>query len=162
LPLLRQWWPDVPCVIVIRDPEEVIVANLSSGWGQAPNRAGIAEVFGIQSTLDGVSREVVCAQMLNSMLTSAIQALGPNCYAVDYEDLKVRVPAIARLFGVELQSSPALSSVMNLYSKDRGAGQSFASDRIAKREKITPAVREAARLWARGPYAALRASAMTF
>jgi hypothetical protein len=162
LPLLRQWWPEVPCVIVIRDPEEVIVANLGSGWGHGPNRAGIAEVFGIEAELDGVSPEAVCAQMLNSMLTSAIEALGPGCYVVDYEDLKARVPAIARVFGVELQTDQSLSTVMNTYSKGRGTGRSFAGDRRAKLEKITPAVRSAAQRWARGPYAELRASAHTF
>ncbi len=157
LPLFRQWWPDVPCVIVVRDPEEVMVANLASGWGGSDNRAGIAEVFAVGANLNDVSPEELCALMLNSMLTNAARAVGHGCYVVDYEDLKARVPAIAHLFGVELGSEQALSTVLGSYSRDWALAVPFTGDRLAKRSKITQEVREAARLWAREPYAELRA-----
>jgi hypothetical protein len=42
---MRTWWPDVPCVVVVRDPAEVMVAYEKGGgwmyWKESPESWGL-------------------------------------------------------------------------------------------------------------------------
>src|SRR5262249_961926 len=156
MPLLRRWWPDVPCVVVVREPQEVIASQLLSGWGADRNLAGLYEIYGLPSPAAGTTAEEVCGAILGNLMNCALEASGPGCCVVDYEDLRAKIPAIGGFFGLELPpGEDSMDAVFRTYAKDPTGRIVFSGDKPAKRKRITPAVSEAAQR-VRPMYAKLR------
>jgi hypothetical protein len=161
--VMRSYWPKVPCIVVIRDPVEIMVTILKGrGWltfKDHPNLA--AEVFGWKD-LPRSSKEMVpeefCARVLNSLCASALQALDDKCKVLDYVDLRPNTAhEIAAFFGIDLpDEGRALELVFNSYAKDPEKTVRFRDDRERKQKLATVLVRSAANRWAMESYSELR------
>jgi hypothetical protein len=164
--LLRSYWPDVPCVVVIRDPAEIMVTTLRiDGWmrfQKHPERA--CELFGWKDLTRPVAtmiREEFCARVLGSFCTSALAAMARadagKCMIVDYVDLSPqRMRDIAAFFGIELiENGKAIDEVFETYAKDPDKAVPFQDDRELKQRLATVLVRSAANQFAMDSYGEL-------
>ena len=162
LAAVRTYWPDVPCVVIVRDPVEVMVANLSGGgWMDFKNRPERAdEMFGFPGApVAGMTGEEYAARVVGRLLESVLEAPAPLCQVVDYEDLNERrIRQIGALFGLELpETERKLELVLGHYAKDPAARRMFEDDRVRKQQMATPSIRRAAQQWAMPAYINLRA-----
>ncbi len=162
LPMVRAYWPDVPCLVIVRDPAEVIVANLpGGGWmdlKNSPERA--EEVFGFDGApVAEMTREEYAARVVGELLRSAMAGPAALCQLVDYEDLNERrIREIAAFFGLQLpEAEKKLEFVLGHYAKDPAARRPFEDDRARKQQQVTPAIRRAAQRWVMPAYIDLRA-----
>jgi hypothetical protein len=161
--LVRSYWPDVPCVIVIRDPVEVMVSSLSGGgWMTFKERPELAtEIFGwssIDRPVSAMLDQEFCARVLGSFCEAALRAHDDKCMVVDYLDLSPnKMREIAAFFKLPLRDhGNAVDAVFSPYSKDPAKAGRFRDDRKRKQEMATVFVRSAANQWAMAPYAELR------
>ena len=145
--LVRSWWPDVPCVISVRDPAEVIVAGMKDGVFPSvkANPELAQEVFGWSAP--DLGDEEFCARGIAQFLQAALEAVDDRCKVVDYEDLNpAGMRDIAAFLGLDLPETPAaIDDIFTVYSKDPTRRHRFESDRPRKQKQITPAIRGAAR-----------------
>jgi hypothetical protein len=167
LQLVRSCWPEVPCVIVIRDPVEVMVTNLKGrGWMSLKERPEYAtQLLGwtdLPRPAAAMIDEEFCARVLGSFCTSALQTLAQNgddrCMVVDYVDLSPdRMREIAAFFGLELrEEGKAVDEVFQSYAKDPEKKVRFRDDRDLKQRLATVLTRSAANQWAMESYTELR------
>jgi hypothetical protein len=165
--LMRSYWPDVPCVIVIRDPVEVMVTNLKGrGWMSLKERPEYAtELFGwtnLPRAAAAMIDEEFCARVLGSFCASALQVLpsggDARCMVVDYMDLSPdRMREIAAFFGLQLrEQGKAVDEVFQSYAKDPEKKVRFRDDRDLKQRLATVLIRSAANQWAMESYTELR------
>jgi hypothetical protein len=158
---VRAWWPDVPCVVVTREPVEVMVSNLAGGWWMElkANPPLAREILRWKDlTPETMSDEEYCARLLAEFLTSAIGARGGSCKVIDYEELDARgLYQIADFFQIALPDDERdLAQRFAWYSKDPTRGLPFHGDRMQKRRLATPAIIDAAQKWALPLYKELR------
>jgi hypothetical protein len=161
LSAVRAWWPDVPCVVVVRDPIEVMVANITSGWWmQLKSNPPLArEILRWKDlTPEDMSDEEYCARLLAEFLTSALGARGGNCKVIDYEELdRGGLGQIADFFQIPIPDGEGnLAEELGRYSKDPAGELRFRDDRAQKRLLATPAIIDAAQKWAMPVYRELR------
>jgi hypothetical protein len=155
---VRKLWPGVPCIVAVRDPAEVIVANLPGGvlmtLKQQPELS--TRVLGWSGA--GMTDEDFYARGLGLILEAALGALDDGCKVVDYGDLNAaRMREIAGFLGVELPPDPGqVDRVFRVYSKDPSGRMQFHDDRPAKQKSITAAIRNAAQTWAMPAYSEIR------
>jgi len=161
--LVRTYWPATPCVVIVRDPVEVLVSSVGeAGWmtlKAEPDRA--REFFGLTDLpcpLEEMPGEEYCARVLKQHLASALESVDENCKVIDYEDLNPkRIRDIAEFFGMELPPDRQnLERVFGVYSKDAAHMLPYQDDRARKRRMASPAISSAARQWALPAYAELR------
>ena len=160
---VRSCWPDTPCVVLVRNPAEVMVTALrEQGWMAWKADANLAsEIFGwtdLPRPLTEMSGEEYCARALGRLLGSALDTVDENCKVIDYEDLnRKRIGDIASFFGLELPGeNESLDRVLAYYAKDPESRRPFQDDCRRKRRLATPAVHEAAQQWAMPAYSELR------
>ncbi len=157
--VVRSYWPEVPCVVVVRDPVEVMVASLEGGgWMNLKASPELArEFFGWESSPEEMSDEEFSARVLGRYFACALEAVDAKCMVIDYEDLNARrIQDIASFFAIELPSgAKSLERVFRVYAKDPGNRQ-FRDDRARKQQRASASVRSAAREWVMGPYHELR------
>jgi hypothetical protein len=142
---MRLIWPDVPFVILVRDPLEVIVSNLQRPpiwllegiknprclrWGPAPTDACTRNPADFASG------------MLESVYAEAVTAVDHGCIVIDYADLRPEVVLkIGELFGLELADDGGrFSDQFRVHSKMQE--RVFESDSIAKRLAATEETRD--------------------
>src|ERR1700722_13176824 len=82
--VIRSYWPEVPCVVVIRDPVEIMVSILKGGgWLTLKDQPRLtAEVFGwkdLPRSTNEMIAEEFCARVLGRFCDSALQALDDKC-----------------------------------------------------------------------------------
>jgi hypothetical protein len=162
---VRQAFPDVPCVLVVRDPNDVLVSALNeNGWLSHKDRSGEPEAFygwtNPPRAFAEMSNEEYCAGLLGRHLEAAREAVDAHCRVIDYEDLNPkRMREIAAFFGLELpRESGELGKVFEVYSKDPSKALVYRDDRGMKRRALSRAASEAAQQWAMPHYIELRAS----
>lgn len=162
----RRLWPEVPFLVVIRDPIEVMVSCLAKdpGWMRRrawPEQAALR--FGWPGEgADGMSTEEYCARGIAATLAAAEPAIGPLCRVVDYTRInRSTILAICEFFGAPASAlDPALlTAAFASYSKDLQRSQAFVPDSDAKRAAASAEIRAAAERWAQPRYARLRARA---
>ena len=164
---MRACWPEVPCVVVIRDPVEVMVTTLQGGgWMSAKEHPEHAmELFGwtdLPRPVDAMIPEEFCARVLGSFCTAALTAAGEvsntKCMVVDYLDLSPeKMREIAAFFGIELAGNDdGVESVFQTYAKDPRKAIQFRDDRELKQKLAGVLVRSAANQFAADSYAQLR------
>jgi len=160
---IRSVWPEVPFVILIRDPLEVMVSNfaLPAGWmrwSRSPATARL--VFGWnEREIGDMSIEEYSARGLGRFFDSIREALDQKCKLVDYSDLSaVMFDRIAEFIGLKVlpSDSATFTEVASVYSKDPTRSRSFERDVNRKRAEATDFARLCANRWARGPYELLR------
>jgi bifunctional lysine-specific demethylase and histidyl-hydroxylase NO66 len=162
LALVRKLWPDVPYLIVIRDPVEVMVSCLASppGWFKFGSKlSATCRMFGWRpEELEGVSRERICAKALGEFFHVAAENLGGNCRILSYPNFTpTRVPDLASFFGIDSAAidSTQLEKCFSTYSKDRRAVRLHIDDREQKQSEATDLMRQESELWAAQGFRAL-------
>jgi hypothetical protein len=160
---LRSVWPDIPFVVNIRDPLEVMVSNLQlpAGWVRAKNvPLGTRTLFGWDAAeVHRMSDEEYCARGLAAFYEAGLRQLDAGCRVVDYQDLGDPLfREIAADAGISLpaRESREYRAVLDLYAKDPERATTFEADHERKKSAATDAMKEAVALWAQGPYEALR------
>ena len=157
---IQRLWPGVPCLVMVRKPEEVIASNLArqAGWVRWQAKPRIAKrIFGWNLDVSKMSTEEYCARAIGRYCETALQALNESCKVIDYDAVRAPVmPKIAQFFGVEfLSRNPALSRALSTYSKDVHASIAFEDDRPRKRQQVTRLVSEAVNNFCVASYSAL-------
>jgi hypothetical protein len=156
---VHSYWPAVPAIIIIRDPVEVMIANLDGrGWmkfKQSPELAG--RLFGwknLPRSAGEMSDAEFAARVLHSFYTCAREMADQGARILDYQDIDVRqIRAIAAFFHVELPASRfPIERIFGMYSKDAAGAQPFRPDGPHKQQLATGLVRSAAHQWATAAY----------
>jgi hypothetical protein len=160
--LVRSVWPDVPMVVLIRDPVEVMVSNLArpSAWLRSKNSPARARgAFGWSETeIEAMSREEFCARGIGRFCLSAAEAKDTNRDVIDYRELDIdKVYEVAQKFGIELppRDSAAIRRVKSAYAKDLTGERTYADDSGRKQKEASELIRHEAARWARPYYEAL-------
>jgi hypothetical protein len=162
LKFARQCWPDVPCVILVRDPVDVLVSSLrEDGWLSHKLEPGMPEkLYGwtdAPCAFAEMPDEEYCARLLGRHLAAALDGVDPACKVIDYEDLtRRRIGEIAQFFGLELPREEQLERVFTVYSKDPQQAMQFQDDRHRKRRTASKALKSAAVEFAMPNYIELR------
>jgi hypothetical protein len=153
LDLFRKVWPTVPCILIVRNPVEVMVSCLDKhpGWlhmALDPKDLG-PETLPIEET---------AARTLARFMDTAVAHAGEGLRVVDYADLnEAVVVSIAGHFG--LAERPVdldmLRLQLNTNAKDPNRTQRFVPDAAAKRDRATDQIRAAAARWAEPAYTRL-------
>jgi hypothetical protein len=159
---VRSIWPSTPCVIVIRDPLEIMVSMLSRPPGfmsflQHPFLA--SRLYGWDETeVRGMDAEEYCGRVLGRYFEAALE-VADSTPVIDYENLDAaRICRIADCFNVDVPSpdSSALLQIMSAYSKDPRRTRQFSSDREEKRANSTLVIQNTVERWLAEPYLRLR------
>ena len=162
---VRQVWPDVPCVIVIREPIEIMVSMITEPAGFMRlfmNSCTAAALFEWNvSEVEGMTREEYCGRVLKLYLTAALSQKR-SATIVDYRNIDVAlINAVADRFG--LKRVPSLQEEivdsLRFYSKFPGEHRLFEPDSDRKRRNATPAIRAVSEALLDDCYRSLRASA---
>jgi hypothetical protein len=159
--LVRAIWPEVPFLIVIRDPIEVAMSNLAlpSHWCRLRDRPHLlARLFGVTGDL---TIEEWYARAIGHFTTVARDAMDHRCRVIDYKSLTAEtITEVGKYFGVDLPSptSDKFQALMKNYSKDATGLRGFTADAHLKQERAPAALRNAVREYARAPYDLIRKS----
>jgi hypothetical protein len=159
-PFIRAVWPQLPCLIVIREPIEVMVSNLQrpGGWmflKHQPLWAG--QALGLDQNTREMSAEEYCGRVLGNFLCAATAAVDPYCKIVDYSTINDSLmEKIASLFSLSDLNHEALHRIMSANAKDPRASIPFRDDSQRKQISATDAIKLHADRWARKPYERLK------
>jgi hypothetical protein len=158
--MVRSCWPDTPCVVIVRNPSEVLVTALKGHWMDWKADGDLAgELFGwTDQTATEMPDEEYCARAMGQLLGSALEAVDEKCKVIDYEDLnRQRICEIASFFGLALpEGGKELDHILSYHAKDPERRRPFQSDSARKRRLASGALHQAAQRWAMPAYAALR------
>jgi hypothetical protein len=161
--VVRRLWPEVPCVVVIRNPVEVAVSCLqrAPGWFRFRRNPSMASrVFGwSEDSVKEMSKEQFCARTIGIFLQSAADNLSSHCRVVDYQDIKsTGILDVARFFGLDVNrlNRGTLDQTLATYSKDATGTRPFGDDQKLKQCFVTPRIREECGRWSDNIYATLK------
>jgi hypothetical protein len=156
LPFIRALWPNMPCVIIIRNPVEVLVSNVKrpaawlSGWCQSQALSPFGAIP-VSVRDEGVSG--YAAWMIGRFCRSALLGLDRNCLVIDYEDITDSLICdIATWFGLSptVDDIVRIKTVMQYHSK--AMDLPFDDDRHAKLQAASPTAVLNVQRWALDPY----------
>jgi hypothetical protein len=160
LSLVRSLWPTAPCLLVIRDPLEVMLSNLSSpsGWMMRKSMPSFCRrLFGwAAADLEKLTDEEYCARVIGEFCRAATMALDSKCIVVDYKNIDAgTLCQLISHFGVQITSfeRDAILKSADAYSKDIVPSRRFWSQ---KQFVATNQMREAAERWATPFYDQIR------
>jgi hypothetical protein len=161
--LVRSYWPDVPAIVIIRDPVEVMMGNLNGGgwmeFKKSPELAGrLLGWKNLPRSVQEMSDGEFAARVLRRFYTCAREMADQGSRILDYQEIDVRqIRAIAALFHVELPASRfPIEQILGVYSKDANGAQPFQPDGPRKQKLATGLVRSAAHQWATAAYRDLK------
>lgn len=162
----RKFWPEVPFLVVIRNPVEVMMSCLSRrpGWMRMKRHSGRAALrYGwTQQEVEAMTEEEFCSRALAAMLAAPQAVMGERCRVIDYSQIdEARAHAVAGFMGLPMGDLDAacLKRVFANYSKDPSGRCLFRADSEAKRTAASGQILDAAERWAGPEYARLRAEA---
>jgi hypothetical protein len=153
---IRAIWPQVPCVILIRNPTEVVVSNLRRPpkWLKPWERT---TWFGQAISDAKLEREAdYVAWVVGEFCIKARGAIDRYCRVVDYEQLSPEtIREIAKSFGLHFSptSETSLQKTFQMHSKDK---RPFVRDMEAKQRSADEGIRASVNRWATEPYLELR------
>ena len=155
---VKRIWPNVPWLLLYRDPVETIVSNLNDvpPWLLDNDRRVLASITGASpAEVAEMSLEELCARTIGSLFSTAHRLANGDELLLNYKQLSVPViSSVLRFFKVS-PSATELETIEHgsqIYSKEAGAKRAFVADTEAKQKFASEAVREAAAKWAAGPY----------
>lgn len=156
---IRRLWPQVPCVIVVRDPIEVAVSCLEEppGWMHWRSQPRIAQSmlgWGTEN-LASMSLACFCVRVIGAFLKSASSAVSAGCRVIDYRDLNAAaIVDVAQLFGMEINDEDLkkIEQSLLMYSKDLSGERVFIEDQEFKQAKATSELRNEIQIWAQQAY----------
>lgn len=163
-PIIRRVWPEVPCIIVIREPLEVLISNLAKpvGWMELKSSPAEAiELFhwtGLNLDFTTMDNIEFCARVIGQFCQAAVHAIDENCRVLDYENINIHtVRESAAFFRLSLRASDdKIQRLLGTYAKDPTRSLPFKNDRQSKHQAATEALRAAADQWARASYVQLK------
>lgn len=163
--LLRRIWPNVPFLILYRDPLEVAVSNLRNlpEWMNVhSNPDAAAAIAGVASEdLEGLSSEEFCARALGRYYLAAARAAEETpTMLVQYQQLSFEtVHRILEFFGVRPTQTElvTIENSMRSYSKD--PSRVFRPDSAEKKASASTRTIEMVEKWAMPHYVRLGARA---
>jgi hypothetical protein len=168
LSLVRSLWPTVPCLLVIRDPLEIMLSNLSSpsGWMSRKSMPSFCRgLFGwAGADLEEMTNEEYCARVIGELCRAATMALDSSCIVVEYKDIDAdKLCQLVSDFGIQLTSleRDAIWMSTDAYSKDIVPSRPFQSVRNQKQFTASDQMREATERWATPFYDQLRKAGKT-
>jgi len=139
--LFRKVWPDVPCILLIRHPGEVIVSNLKpGGWlnfrsnPQCASRLLELDEMQVEQTSD----MEFCARVIKRLNETALEFINARLMIIDYNMIDAGLmPAIAEFIGFNSAGLDwnAVKSTFQVYAKDQNGTRAFEDDRVAKRSQ---------------------------
>ncbi len=151
---VRSIWPNVPCVMLIREPLEVAISNLQGPpkalleWYEAPS-ACFAKVPD-EALAGGIAE--FCAWAVGRMCSEALEQLDDKCLLLDYRDLTPNAALrVAELFSVRL-TDEGRERLRRAFLFDAKRGGEFAPDGDRKKKAAKASLVESVDRWARGPY----------
>lgn len=152
--LVRSIWPDVPCVVLIRDPIEVMNSNLTMSTGWMKSKAYPLDAGGPAPA--EMEETEYCARIIGKFCEAGVHLADENCRILDYEHLNITTIRDAAAFlGIEV-GEDHLRRVLRVDAKDPRWRRPFHNDREAKQHTATESMRKAARLWSSDAYARVR------
>lgn len=161
--LARSIWPDVPFIVLIRDPLEVMISNLEkpahwmmSRYKRMRNRGLLGLTV---NQLENMSGEEYCARAIGSFYEAAIKEIDGHCLVVDYSDINIACyHKIADLLKIQMPhpDSAEFKRVLSTYSKDVTGTRGFESDCARKQSDAPDSIRKLAERFAREPYVTLK------
>jgi hypothetical protein len=171
LKALRAAWPHVPCLIIVRNPVEVLVSNLNpvAEWlterYELKNVDVVSRLRTLPMTRGVTSSEAsdeamiqVCAETLGEGCEAALSCIDSLCTVLDYEDICLTtILAVAERFGLCFSASGRLRLEQCLTQDAKARHRKFVNDSERKRQAATSAVHEAVEKWMEAPYRRLRA-----
>ena len=149
LRLIAELWPNVPRVVIIREPHEVAVSCLEHppGWmGWKAKPAKTRRILGISEDSSVMTSEEYNARVIANFMKVVSENNDIPCTIYNYANLDVNaVLEIAHLFSIEPSPTDvsAVERSMSIYSKDPSGTVTFSSDSETKQAKVTAAIREA-------------------
>jgi hypothetical protein len=167
---LLQWraitaaYPEVPRLIIHRDPVEVLVSNLSQqATGLLPGEIASDRLGPPPRPL--ASPEDYSAFVLSRFYAAAIEAAAaPGSLTLDYRALPGAVAShIAPHFGLTLSAADlaAMNTATGVYSKDASRTAPFTADSASKQAESDARTRALATEWLAPHYEKLRARSAT-
>lgn len=155
---IRSVWPDVPCVMIIRDPVQVVVSNLRSPprvlleWYDAPSRCFAGPV---PEEALGRGLEEFCAWLVGRICGAALEQMDSKFLLLDYQDLTPEAALrVAEFFSVRL-TDEGREALRRTFLFDAKRGNEFKPDADRKKKAATPSTLEAVARWALADYEAL-------
>jgi hypothetical protein len=155
---LRRVWPDVPFLILFRDPIEVTVSNLRNHpqWMNADsNPEAAAAIVGVDvDRLSRITDEEFCARALGQYYAAAASIAGDRLTrVVDYNQLSLQTLIdILHFFGVTPLQNEMAAIEQSLLTHSKDPTRSFSPDSVDKKASASRAVIEAVEKWALPSY----------
>lgn len=159
--MVKKHWPDVPTLIVVRDPVEVAVSNLtgSGGWMRYKSTPIVESMLCEGRNEATMSNEEYAARMLRQLFLAAKQVLDESVRIIDYRDInRDSIRRIAEFFGVTDFPEEGLDGVLGTYAKDPARQQQANDDSAAKRRLASAELTAFVKKWAADPYREILAS----
>jgi hypothetical protein len=162
LPWIRTIWPDVPCLVLIRDPLEVVVSNvlLPAKWLLAwgPDRPDSPHVFGcVPDEIAERDSAAFCAWCIGRFFEIADSVLDDRTAVLDYEDLgSGTLTAVMDWFGLSRSPGSEANFQQSLLRNAKRPGDVYEDDRAKKRAAVTARIRESVERWTAGHYLRIR------
>jgi hypothetical protein len=159
--LIQQLWPRTPCLIVIRDPTEVLVSNMDGPceWIRYEAYPELARrMSGLGSDeIRRIGVEGYAARCLGRLFATASSGLGEYCRVIDYRYIcEKSLREIASWFGVPIEAAQQdLNTTLSTYSKGIRRGTAFITDASRKQERATPRLERAVHECCRDAYQSL-------
>lgn len=163
---LRSLWPTVPCIVVVRDPVEVMVSNLRSPSGWMQWKASLPSVLQLfpwtRDEIAKMNAEEYCARVLGLFCQAGAQIRDEHIRVVEYTSLDTeRIYKIAEFFNVKINKDHegTIRTILEYYSKEVNS-RPYLDDRADKQRMATQIVRISAQKWANSNYNLLKQQAM--
>lgn len=153
--VVRSIWPNVPCIILIRDPVEVMISNLTMSVGWMKLKAYPLDASAPPVTQ--MEEAEYCARIIGKLCEAGVQLCDDNCRILDYEHLNATTIRNAAAFlGVLLPDDHRLERILRVDAKDPLQRRPFHDDREKKQQAATESMLRATLQWTSEPYARLR------
>jgi len=137
----RKIWPQTPCILMIRDPGEVIISNLKpGGWlaFRSEPRCASRLLELDETQVAQLSDIEFCTQVIKRLNEAALEGIDIKWMIIDYNMFDFDVmPTIAQFIGFDrsILDWNAVQSTFRRYSKDQDGIRIFEDDRAEKRSK---------------------------
>ncbi len=159
LPLIRQAFPEVPCIFLYRDPIETIVSVLRKPTAWLRLRGNItpfALALGITSReAAALSAEEFSARALACFFRAALTTLDDNSLFLNYTELPNAIwGRLAKFVGLPIteHNLDCMERLSRYDSKDIGCQRPFTADSSIKRRQASGRTRNMANLWVQDLY----------
>jgi hypothetical protein len=158
---IRLLWPELPIVVVIRNPSEVIASNLNQPARWLCSRWFLNRDFDWHSsTSRGFSDEDYCGKVLGTLCEAGAAAIDENTMILDYRNIgRESILKVGVLFGLWSKDvdPERILRPFELDSKDRRGQQTYVSRAEMQSRYAPEAIRAAADKWVMSSYERLLA-----